>query len=277
MPSLPPIIFEDEWLVAFAKPNGLRLTPDPRDRARPDLAGLIRARWGEGVAFVQRLDADASGVVLCAKTKPALDRLSGQFQAKTAVRIDEALACASPDGPALPEEFSANFALAPDATAPGRMGVVKRHGQTALTLFRVRARFGAYLWIECRPQTGRKHQVRLHLATSGAPIVNDPLYGTGTPLLLSNLKRGYKGRDAERPLLTHLALHAAALTVAHPATQAPLTLTAPRPREFEVALKYLRKFAAGPGRRDPARWTPPAPAALVPPANPHAAPGEYPG
>lgn len=274
MPSLPPIIFEDEWLVAFAKPNGLRLTPDPRDRTLPDLASLMRARWGGDLAFVHRLDAAASGVVLCAKTKPALDRLSGQFQAKTAGRIEEALARAAPDGPPLPDEFSASFALAPDPAAPGRMCVVQRHGQAALTLFRVRERFGAYLWIECRPQTGRKHQVRLHLATSGAPLINDPLYGTGAPLLLSSLKRGYKGRDAERPLLPHLPLHAASLTVAHPATQAPLTLSAPRPHEFEIALKYLRKFAAHPTRRDPARRPQPAPA---PPANPPARPAEHPG
>lgn len=271
MSPLPPIIYEDEWLVAFAKPSDLRLTPDPRDRARPDLASLVRARWGGDIAFVHRLDSAASGVVLCAKTKPALDRLSGQFQAKTAVRLEEALACATPDGPPLPDEFNASFALAPDPTTPGRMCVERRHGQNALTLFRVRERFGPYLWIECRPQTGRKHQVRLHLATSGAPLVHDPLYGTGAPLLLSNLKRGYKGREAERPLLTHLPLHAASLTVAHPVTQAPLTLTAPRPREFEIALKYLRKFATHPARRVSAR---PAPA---PPANAPARPTEHPG
>jgi len=87
-------------------------------------------------------------------------------------------------------------------------------------------------------------------SVSGAPVLNDPLYGDATPLLLSGLKRGYKGGLDERPLITRLALHAGGLTFKHPLTRAPLTLTAPLPKDFEVALKYLRKFGAGAARRN---------------------------
>jgi 23S rRNA-/tRNA-specific pseudouridylate synthase len=97
--------------------------------------------------------------------------------------------------------------------------------------------------VECRPLTGRPHQVRLHLSVSGAPVLNDPLYGNDTRLLLSDLKRGYKGRDDERPLINRLALHAAALTFTHPASREKATLGAARPKDFEVALKYLQKFS----------------------------------
>jgi hypothetical protein len=67
-------------------------------------------------------------------------------------------------------------------------------------------------------------------------------------LLLSDLKRRYKGRDEEKPMISRLALHASELTLTHPVTREPLTLSAPLPHEFEVALKYMRKFAAGPRR-----------------------------
>ncbi|MES1168077.1 MAG: pseudouridine synthase, partial [Oleiharenicola lentus] len=129
------------------------------------------------------------------------------------------------------------------------MCVVKKHGKASVTDFTVLARFPqpagrpAFAHVECRPQTGRTHQIRVHLSASGTPILNDPFYGTDAQLLLSGLKRGYKGRDDERPLIARLALHAAALTINHPVTREPLTITAPRPHDLEVALKYLVKFA----------------------------------
>jgi len=107
-----------------------------------------------------------------------------------------------------------------------------------------------YAFLACRPLTGRTHQLRVHLAAAGAPILGDVFYGhPGVELRLSGLKRGYKGREEEKPLLDCLALHASELTFAHPITREPCTVRAPLRRPFEVALKYLRKFAAvAPGR-----------------------------
>jgi 23S rRNA-/tRNA-specific pseudouridylate synthase len=103
--------------------------------------------------------------------------------------------------------------------------------------------FGRFVWLECSTVTGSRHQVRVHLAAAGAPLLNDAFYGDPEEkLLLSGLKRRYKGRDEERPLIGRLALHAAALAFPHPMTRAPMTVEAPLPHEFEVALKYLRKF-----------------------------------
>jgi len=115
-----------------------------------------------------------------------------------------------------------------------------------VTEFRSLERFGRFAWVECRPLTGRTHQLRVHLAAAGAPILNDAFYGDPEiQLLLSDLKRRYKGRDEEKPLIGRLALHASELTFKHPLTLEPITLQAPVPHEFEVALKYLRRFAAG--------------------------------
>jgi len=143
-------------------------------------------------------------------------------------------------------------------------GFKGRGGKECVSEFRTLERFGGGAWmrhpasspkpeagaavplafVECRPLTGRTHQLRVHLAAAGAPILNDPFYGDPEiKLLLSSFKRGYKGRDEEKPLIARLALHASELTLTHPVTRERVTIRAPLPREFEVALKYLRKFA----------------------------------
>ena len=239
MPPLPPVIFEDEAILACDKPRGLPIAPDRRQPGGPTLLALLRAARGDGVASVHRIDDATSGLVLCAKSKPALDFLSGQFQSKTVGRNCLALTTGLPEQ----DEYRVDLVLKEDEAAPGHMCVVKKHGQTAVTDFRVLERFaGRFALVECRPQTGRQHQIRVHLAATGTPILNDALYGNGEVLLLSGLKRGYKGREGEQPLLRRLALHAAALTFTHPLTREKMTLAAPLPADFAVALKYLRKF-----------------------------------
>ncbi|MSU70605.1 MAG: RNA pseudouridine synthase [Opitutaceae bacterium] len=254
---LPPVIFEDDSLIAFAKPSGLLVAPGRWDKARENLMGLVHAKMGHGVANVHRLDADTSGVLLCAKTKPGLDFLSGQFQAKTVRKIyhamvvvlpvDEVMKVVAPvrAGGVLPVTFTVDLALGEDEHQAGRMRVFrKRGGKACVTEFRTLERFGRFAFVECRPLTGRTHQLRVHLAAAGAPVLNDSFYGDPEiKLLLSELKRRYKGREEEQPLIARLALHASELTINHPATREPLTLRAPWPHEFDVALKYLRKFA----------------------------------
>mgnify|MGYP000178304882 CR=1 FL=1 len=277
---LPPIIFEDETLVAFDKPSGLLVAPDRWDKTRENLMGLVHdhPKYGHGVANVHRLDADTSGLLLCAKNKVALDYLTGQFQSKTVGKRYHALVAVLPPehamkvvapirdaNGALPDAFTVELSLGEDERQPGRMRVFKgRGGKECVTEFKTLERFrgsassgraqrpgagvgpliAGYAFVECRPLTGRTHQLRVHLAAAGAPILNDPFYGhPDVTLLLSGLKRGYKGRADEKPLLARLALHASELTLKHPATKEPFTLAAPLPHEFEVALKYLRKFA----------------------------------
>jgi RluA family pseudouridine synthase len=247
---LPPVLFEDEALIAFDKPSGLLIAPDRWDKAKENLMDLVHGKLGEGVANVHRIDAGTSGLVLCSKTKQSLDFLSGQFQSKTVAKLYHALTVGLP----ATDEYTVDFVLKEDEAKPGRMCVVKKHGKASVTEFSVREKFlqpagrAGIAYVECRPLTGRTHQIRVHLAESGTPILNDPFYGDDTTLLLSGLKRGYKGRPEEKPLITRLALHAGALTFTHPLTREKVTLTAPLPNDFAVALKYLRKFGAG-GRR----------------------------
>ena len=119
-------------------------------------------------------------------------------------------------------------------------------GKDALTEFRVQENFGEFALVEGCPQTNRRHQVRAHLAAAGAPVLNDILYGDSRKqLLLSDIKRGYKGGAKERPMIRSLALHLGELTVTHPISREKISFSAPLPMEFEIALKNLRKFGSG--------------------------------
>jgi RluA family pseudouridine synthase len=258
--TLPDILFEDDALVAFDKPAGLAVVSGGKGARGASLVQLARERLGRQVANVHRLDDEASGIVLCAKTKPALDFLSGQFQSKTVLKAYFALVALAPSAPgaagrdaagSLQEEFSVELPLGEDRGRPGLMRVTRgRGGSPSVTQFRVLEPFGRFAWVECRPLTGRTHQLRVHLAACAAPVLNDRLYGDPSVLLLlSELKRRYKGREQERPLVTRLALHAGALGFMHPVTRERLEVRAPLPQDLEIALKYLRRFAAPPARR----------------------------
>jgi 23S rRNA pseudouridine1911/1915/1917 synthase len=264
---LPPVVFEDDALVVFDKPSGLLVAPDRWDKKRENLMGLVHAhpRYGPSVANVHRLDADTSGILVCAKSKPALDFVTGQFQSKTVEKtyhavvvvlgVEQAMKVIAPvrdESGGLPASFRIELALGEDERQPGRMRIFKgRGGKECVSDFNTLEKFRGppgepgFAFIACRPLTGRTHQLRIHLAAAGAPILNDPFYGDPEiKLLLSGFKRRYKGRDQEKPLLDRLALHASGLTLTHPLSRERFSLAAPLPHEFEVALKYLRKFAA---------------------------------
>lgn len=257
---IPPVIYEDDTLIAFDKPSGMLVAPDRWDKKRENLMGLVHDKMGHGVANVHRLDADTSGIVLCTKEKAALDFVSGQFQSKTVAKVYHALCVGAPEpklfvrsddprdaspAPLAENEFFVDRDLIEDEAQPGRMKTVRKHGKISQTVVKVLERFQQFTFVECRPLTGRTHQLRVHLQYSGLPILNDPFYGDGvTELKLSRLKRGYKGRVDEKPLISRLALHASRLTVRHPITREMVTIEAPLSNDFEVALKYLRKFAS---------------------------------
>ena len=242
--ALPPVVFEDEVLLAFDKPGGMPVVAGSGAAAGGSLMARVHAELGRQVANVHRLDPDASGVVLCARTKAAVDFLSGQFQSKTAESICHALVTGAP----AQDVFSVEQPLADAKDRPGCLHAVARGGRPARTGVRVLERFEGYALLECRPDSSRLHQIRVHLAACGLPILNDDLYGNGTRLLLSSMKRGYKGRAQERPLIGSLALHTSEITVIHPLTREAVTIHAPLTKELEVALKYLRRFSTGAGR-----------------------------
>jgi len=247
-----PVLYEDEHLLVVDKPSGLLVAPDGWDPHRAHLMGMLHEgiRLGKGWARQRnltylsnphRLDRDTSGILLLAKSKEVLRKLVDIFGWEKPIKTYLALV----HGVVVEDQFEVRLPLARHPTRPQFMVIDRGRGKKSITQFEVQERFAGYTLVRCYPLTGRTHQLRVHLRSKGHPVVADPLYG-GAPLKLSELKRGYrfKKSEEEKPLIGRTALHAWQIRFPHPVTGEPLEVTAPLPRDFEVALKYLRRYAA---------------------------------
>jgi 23S rRNA pseudouridine1911/1915/1917 synthase len=230
------ILFEDAWLIAVSKPAGIPTheTVDPR---RPHLVGLVTALLSGRTAppslqgevrlgIHQRLDRDTSGVILFTKDRAADAGLARQFVERGIAKTYHALTA-----PGLPaREWSARSRI---SHRPGL-------AQEAETDFRLLEALPGGLLVEARPRTGRKHQIRIHLAEGGLPILGDERYG----------------RRDEKSEVPRLMLHAVRLELRHPSTGRPLVIESPWPPDFRRVLDRLRRAPSprsGPGRRSSRR------------------------
>jgi RluA family pseudouridine synthase len=233
------VLFEDADIVAFNKPGGLLCVPDRWDPDKDNLMQIVQAHGWPDCRNVHRLDRGTSGVLLCAKNQAALVYLSSRFETHSIAKTYAALTRNSPHE----DSGVVSIPLAPDPNFPGRMRA-SPDGKPSETAYEVVRRWRGFGHVLARPRTGRQHQVRIHLASLGSPILADRFYGDGKGLMLSEIKRGYRpSGDEERPLTPTLALHAESVTFAHPADGKEITITAPLPHMFRVAIRYLDKFA----------------------------------
>lgn len=245
------VLTEDDDILAVNKPAGLLIAPDRWDKSKENLMGLLHAGvhfqrpWARQhgmtyLANVHRLDAGTSGVILLARNKPALVNLARQFRDQHPKKTYTAIIQG-----ALPQpEIEVDLPLAPSRVRLGLSVVDRGHGKAAVTKFSLVEAFKGYSLIKAEPTTGRLHQIRVHLKELGCPLVADQDYGSGFPLLLSKLKRDYRMKpEGERPLMSRPALHAERLELTHPTSGQPLVIEAGWPKDFLVAVKYLRKFA----------------------------------
>ncbi len=191
------------------------------------------------LANAHRLDFETTGIILLAKSKPVLVQLANQFGAEKPVKRYLALSHGSP----AEESFTIDLKLAPDPHRPGVMRPDLKTGKKAITRVEVAERFNSFTLLYCQPLTSRAHQIRAHLRARELTLVGDRTYG-GAPLLLSRLKPNYRPKpdEPEKPLIGRAALHAESLTLAHPATGQPLTISSPWPKDLQVGLKYLRRY-----------------------------------
>ena len=235
------ILYEDADLLVIDKPPGLVVHPAPGNE-EGTLVNAVLAHCGADLpgiggerrpGIVHRLDKDTSGVMVVAKTELALAALSAAFAARDLDRAYLALVWGLPAPPA----GSIEGAIGRDPRERKRMAVVARGGKPALTHYRTLAVHApAAALLECRLATGRTHQIRVHLASQGHPVVGDPLYLRRIPAAARVLPEGLRRMLLDFP---RQALHATRLGFAHPRTGAPLSFTTAPPADMEALLDAL--------------------------------------
>jgi 23S rRNA pseudouridine1911/1915/1917 synthase len=229
------VIFEDAHVLVVDKPAGMVTHPGAgRSTGTLAAAALAHAPGISGVGgprrpgIVHRLDKGTSGLIVLAKTRAAYDSLTAQLARRTVSRRYLCLA----HGVIRRDEGVIDAPITRDPHSRVRMAVARAGtGRRAVTRFRVLERFAGHTYLECRLETGRTHQIRVHLASIGHPLVGDTTYGGG------------KGRDVLPPDLVEglggVALHAAGLSFLHPATGEPVDLACPLPHRIAVLLSHL--------------------------------------
>ncbi len=235
-----PVLHEDEAVIALNKPGGLPVIPERWHPDWPCLKSIAVEQLQARVWVVHRLDAGTSGVVVLAKTAEAHRNLCEQFTKRRVEKVYLAIV----SGNVEPEEQTIRLPLAPHPKKPG-MTIVQNGGKPAITMLRVVERFRGFTLLEARPQTGRQHQIRVHLQAIGHPLLVDHLYAKTEAFFLSAIKANYrvKADEHEQPLIQRLTLHAATLSFTHPLRQELFTLHAPLPKDFNAVIKNLRKYA----------------------------------
>ena len=225
----------DHW-IALNKPSGLLAVPD-RLGKEPSLKMFLREKYG-AIWVVHRLDRETSGVILFAKDETTHQLLSRQFEERQTEKIYTGLVLGTP----MQTPGSITNPIAEHPAADGRM-MTHAKGKPSHTDYRVIEVLRPYTWMEFAILTGRTHQIRVHMQALGHPLVSDPLYGDGKPVLVSSFRKKYKltkKAEEEKPILGRLALHAKRLSFFDTSGKKQ-TVEAPLPKDLSATLAQLRK------------------------------------
>ncbi|WP_373700420.1 23S rRNA pseudouridine(1911/1915/1917) synthase RluD [Neisseria dentiae] len=226
------IIYEDDSVIVLNKPAGLVVHPAAGNWTGTLLNGLL-AHCPElsqipRAGIVHRLDKDTSGLMVVAKTLPAQNHLVRQLQARTVKRIYRAVA-----NGIVPFDGKIDTLIGRDPHNRLKMAVVKFGGKPAVTHVKVLERYLAHSYIECSLETGRTHQIRVHMREANHPLAGDPVYGNLRHACSDTAKEAVKG-------LARQALHAYRLSFEHPATGETVSVEAPIPQDMYHLLSVLR-------------------------------------
>ena len=218
------VVYEDADVIVVNKPKGLVVHPAP---GHPDgtLVNALLYHCGDSLSgvggalrpgIVHRIDRDTSGLIIAAKNDFAHQGLAAQLQDHTLARTYECLVCGN-----LREDSGTVDAPIGRSSADRKKMAVVPGGRRAVTHWEVLARYGAVTHVRCRLETGRTHQIRVHMAYMGHPILGDTVYGSKKPV----------------PGLQGQCLHAVGLRFIHPRTGALIELSCPLPEEFQAQLR----------------------------------------
>jgi 23S rRNA pseudouridine1911/1915/1917 synthase len=223
------VVYEDEDVIVVNKPSGLVVHPAP---GHPDgtLVNALLYHCGDSLSgiggekrpgIVHRIDRDTSGLIIAAKNDQAHLSLSAQLSDHTLARTYECIVVGCPRS----DSGTVDAPIGRHPTDRKKMTVTEKNARRAVTHWEVVERFGGYAHLRCRLETGRTHQIRVHMAYIGHPILGDTVYGAKKPV----------------PGLTGQCLHASGLRFIHPRTGEMVELHCPLPPEFTALLQKLAK------------------------------------
>ncbi len=240
------IIYEDEHLAAINKPPGMVVHP-AKGHWSGTLTAALAFHFGQlsgaggptRPGIVHRLDRDTSGVLVVAKTDAAHFALAAQFAARTVQKEYFAIVVGKFDR-------DADLIGLPIGVHPyqrEKMAIRRDHpsSRPAQTVYKVIERFDGFAALDVAPKTGRTHQIRVHLAAIGSPVLCDKQYGGRAEVTRGEIRRD---PDDRHVLLARQALHARRLSLAHPSTGESLTFEASLPDDLRATLEELRRFRA---------------------------------
>lgn len=226
------VLYEDEYVMAINKPAGMVVHPAP-GQWQGTVVNAVLFRWGCTESphtlrpgIVHRLDKETSGVLLIAKDLSTQEQLARQFKERRVHKTYVAVVAGRLPAP----RGEITLPIGRHPVDRKKMSVRTRHGREAVSRYQVVAESNGVSLVRLFPETGRTHQLRVHLAAIGHPIIGDKVYGSR-----SVLKHHIRVTPFPRQ-----ALHAEAICFSHPATGAPLTIYAPYPEDFARLLRELQ-------------------------------------
>lgn len=225
------VVFEDDHFMVVNKPPFLASLEDRND---PQNLQKLAKNFDPDLSACHRLDKETSGCILFAKSKEAYRHASLQFEHRKVRKVYHAFVNGI-------HSFTNELIDLPiTALSKGSVRIDPLSGKPSRTIVTTLELFRKHSLLECIPETGRMHQIRIHLAQRGAPLINDTLY-KGEMLFLSQLKRKYnlKKDTEEQPLIKRFALHARSLSFE--TFDKPVTVEAEYPKDLAVLVKQLRK------------------------------------
>lgn len=231
------IIFENEDFVAINKPAGMLSIPD-RIQSRPSLKDILSDSYGS-IFTVHRLDKETSGIIVFAKNEPAHKYLSQQFENRETEKYYIGLVA----GKLSEKKGTIDIPIIEHPAKKGIM-ITASKGKDSITEYEVEEEFGSFSVLRFKILTGRTHQIRVHMKYLGHPVACDELYGNGTPVFLSAIKKKFKlskQEEEERPILNRLGLHSHKLAFEDMDGNFQ-ELEAPLPKDLKALISQLRKW-----------------------------------
>ncbi len=227
------ILYEDDNLIVVNKPAFLP-SLDERSGEGQNLLRMAKV-YCEDAQLCHRLDRETSGVLVIAKNAEAYRHMSMLFENRKVDKTYHAVV----DGVVRFDNLTVDLPIKVDKS--NRVNIDMKDGKAALTHFNTLEFFNNFSLLECKPVTGRMHQIRIHLASQNAVITGDTAYRGDLPML-SKYKRNYSFSklDLEQPIVKRFLLHAAKISFTAP-DEKPLTIEAPYAKDFEAFLKIVKR------------------------------------